>query len=179
MSHSWVGQKCLDGMFSCDIFPKKMVKTNCSGVDEQSVHLEIKCHRGRSEHLDIVLGGRFEGVETLLGHSVRGRFVKAPYSTDLHKGLYTVQLHNVGLRLTPCTVQRLQFGSPAGTVLHSICSIDFHQALYTVQRLQYGSLPGTVHCTASTAWISGRHSTLHSSAILSLAGTVHGTASAS
>jgi hypothetical protein len=25
-----------------------------------------------------VLGGRFEGVETLLGHSERGRFVKAP-----------------------------------------------------------------------------------------------------
>jgi hypothetical protein len=62
--------------------PKKMFKTKCSGVDQLSVHLEIKCHSGRSEHLDIVLGGHFEGVETLLGRSVRGRFVKAPqYST--------------------------------------------------------------------------------------------------
>ncbi len=77
MSHSWVGQKCLDGMFSCDILSPKNVQTKCSGVDEQSVHLEIKCHCGRSEHLDIVLGGRFEGVKTLLGRSVRGRFVKA------------------------------------------------------------------------------------------------------
>jgi hypothetical protein len=31
--------------------------------------------------LDIVLGGRFEGVETLLGRSVHGRFVKAPTSS--------------------------------------------------------------------------------------------------
>ncbi len=51
-------------------------------MDEQSVHLEIKCHSGRSEHLDIVLGGRFEGVETLLGRSMRGRFVKAPNQSD-------------------------------------------------------------------------------------------------
>jgi hypothetical protein len=58
--------------------PKKMLKTKCSGVDEQSVHLEIKCHSGRSEHLDIVFGGRFEDVKTLLGRSVHGRFVKAP-----------------------------------------------------------------------------------------------------
>jgi hypothetical protein len=47
-------------------------------VDEQSIHLESKCHSGCSEHLDIVLGGCFEGVETLLGRSERGRFVKAP-----------------------------------------------------------------------------------------------------
>ncbi len=74
-------QKCLDGMFSCDMSPKKMFKMKFSGVNEQSVHLEIKCHSGWSEHLDIVLGGRFEGVETQLGHSVRGRFVKAPFSS--------------------------------------------------------------------------------------------------
>ncbi len=65
-------------MFSCDILPKKMFKTQCSGVDKQSVHLEIKCHSGRSEHLDIVLGGRSEGVKTLLGRFKRGCFVKAP-----------------------------------------------------------------------------------------------------
>ncbi len=46
-------------------------------MDEQSVHLEIKCHSGRSEHLDIVLGGHSEGFETLLGRSKRGRFVEA------------------------------------------------------------------------------------------------------
>jgi hypothetical protein len=28
--------------------------------------------------LDVALGGRSEGVETLLGRSERGRFVKAP-----------------------------------------------------------------------------------------------------
>ncbi len=33
--------------------PKKMFKTQCSGVDEQSVHLETQCHSGRSEHLDM------------------------------------------------------------------------------------------------------------------------------
>ena len=58
--------------------PKKMFKTQCSGVDEQSVHLETKCHSGRSEHLDIVLGGHSEGVETLLGRSELGCFMKAP-----------------------------------------------------------------------------------------------------
>jgi hypothetical protein len=67
--------------------PKKCSKRYlCSGVDEQSVHLETKCHSGRSEHWDIMLGGRFEGVETLLGRSVRGRFVKAP----LDRGIFYV-----------------------------------------------------------------------------------------
>jgi hypothetical protein len=42
--------------------PQKMFKTKCSGVDEQSVHLEIKCHSGRSEQLDIVLGGGCRNV---------------------------------------------------------------------------------------------------------------------
>jgi hypothetical protein len=37
----------------------------------------MKC-QWHSEHLDIALGGRFEGVETLLGRSERGCFVKAP-----------------------------------------------------------------------------------------------------
>jgi hypothetical protein len=37
-----------------------------------------KCHSGCSEHLDVALGGRLEGVKTLLGRSERGRFVKAP-----------------------------------------------------------------------------------------------------
>ncbi len=41
-------------------------------------HLETKCHSGCSEHLDVALGGRLEGVETLLGRSEHGRFVKAP-----------------------------------------------------------------------------------------------------
>ena len=40
--------------------------------------LETKCHSGCSEHLDVALGGRLEGVKTLLGRSERGRFVKAP-----------------------------------------------------------------------------------------------------
>jgi hypothetical protein len=82
MSHSWVGQKCLEECVwtECSAVtfrPKKMFKTKCSGVDEQSVHLEIKCHSGRSEHLDIVLGGCSEGVKTLLGHFKHGRFIKA------------------------------------------------------------------------------------------------------
>ncbi len=59
MSHSWVGQNCLDKCSAVTFCPQKMFKTKCSGVDEQSVHLETKCHSGRSEHLDIVLGGRF------------------------------------------------------------------------------------------------------------------------
>ncbi len=58
--------------------PQKMFKTKCSGADEQSLHLEIKCHSGHSEHLDIVLGEHSEGVETLLGRFKRGRFIKAP-----------------------------------------------------------------------------------------------------
>ncbi len=37
------------------------------------------CHSGRSKHLDDALGGRSEGVETLLGRFKRGRFVKAPF----------------------------------------------------------------------------------------------------
>ncbi len=67
--------------------PQKMFKMQCSGVDEQSVHLETKCHSGRSEHLDIVLGGHSEGVETLLGRFKRGRFVKAPYTVLYCPGL--------------------------------------------------------------------------------------------
>jgi hypothetical protein len=40
---------------------------------------------GRSEHLDIVLGGHSEGVKTLLGRFKRGRFVKAPLiASSLH-----------------------------------------------------------------------------------------------
>jgi hypothetical protein len=59
--------------------PKKvfMFKTKCSGVDEHSVHLGIKCYSGRSEHLEIVLCRRFEGVKTLQGCSEHGLFVKA------------------------------------------------------------------------------------------------------
>jgi hypothetical protein len=49
----------------------------------RTFHLEMICHSGRSEHLDVALGGRFEGVETLLGCSERGRFVKAPYMNCL------------------------------------------------------------------------------------------------
>jgi hypothetical protein len=36
-----------------------------------------------SEHLDIVLGGRFEGDETLLGRSERGCFVEAPFHVQI------------------------------------------------------------------------------------------------
>ncbi len=32
-----------------NVFLKKVFKTESSGVDEQSVHLEIKCHSERSE----------------------------------------------------------------------------------------------------------------------------------
>jgi hypothetical protein len=38
-----------------------------SGLDKQSVHLEIKCHSGLSEPFDGALGGRFVGVETFTG----------------------------------------------------------------------------------------------------------------
>ncbi len=65
--------------------PQKMFKTKCSGVDEQSVHLEIKCHSGRSEHLDIVLGGRSEGVKTLLGRFKHEHFVKAPSISNVQE----------------------------------------------------------------------------------------------
>ncbi len=58
--------------------PKKVFKTECSGVDEQSVHLEINCHCGGSEPQDVVLGGRSVGIEMLLGCSEHGRFIKAP-----------------------------------------------------------------------------------------------------
>jgi hypothetical protein len=38
-----------------------------------------------------VLGRRFEGVETLLGRSERGRFVKAPSYTDHPKTLTNIR----------------------------------------------------------------------------------------
>ncbi len=44
-----LAKNAVDRMFTCDILPKKVFKTKCSGVDKLSVHLEIKCHSGRSE----------------------------------------------------------------------------------------------------------------------------------
>ncbi len=40
--------------------------------------METICHSGRSEPKDVALGGRSVGIETLLGRSKCGRFVKAP-----------------------------------------------------------------------------------------------------
>ncbi len=48
---------------------------------------ESKCHSGLSEPWDIASGGRSEGVETFLGLSKHGRFVKAPYLRILQKDL--------------------------------------------------------------------------------------------
>jgi hypothetical protein len=42
-------------------------------------HLETICHCGRSKPKDVAMGGRSMGVETLLGCSVRGHFLKAPF----------------------------------------------------------------------------------------------------
>jgi hypothetical protein len=47
--------------------PKKVFKTESSGVNEQSVYLKIKCHSGSSEPYDVVMSIRFMDVETLLG----------------------------------------------------------------------------------------------------------------
>jgi hypothetical protein len=63
--------------------PGKNGWSNCHSY--RTFHLETICHSGRSEPKDVELGGRSVGVKTLLGHSKRGRFVKAPYSI-----LYTI-----------------------------------------------------------------------------------------
>ncbi len=91
--------------------PKKIFKTKCSGVDEQSVHLEIKCHSGRSEQLDIVLGGRSEGVETLLGRSsvdVSSRHHGDHWVEDQHHPPHFLRVHQLepkraAYRLAYCT----------------------------------------------------------------------------
>ncbi len=46
--------------------------------DKEQFRLESVCHSGHSEPKDVTFGGRSVGVETLLGSSKRGRFVKAP-----------------------------------------------------------------------------------------------------
>ncbi len=65
-------------MFTCDILPKKVFKMKSSGVDEQSVHLEIKCSSGRNEPWGVALGGHSVGFQMLLGRSELGCFIKAP-----------------------------------------------------------------------------------------------------
>jgi hypothetical protein len=65
-------------MFTCDISRKKVFKMKSSGVDEQSVHLEIKCSIGRNEPWGVALGGHSVGFKMLLGRSELGRFIKAP-----------------------------------------------------------------------------------------------------
>jgi hypothetical protein len=48
--------------------PREVFNTESLGVDEQSVHIEIKCHSGLSDPY-VALGGHFVGVKTLRGRS--------------------------------------------------------------------------------------------------------------
>jgi hypothetical protein len=59
MSHSGLAKNSVEGMFTCDILPQKVFKIENSGVDEQSIHLEIRCHRGHSETLRRCVGWMF------------------------------------------------------------------------------------------------------------------------
>jgi hypothetical protein len=52
------------------------------GVDEQSVHFEANCHRGRSVTVDQEYSGRSVVVQMSLGLSVGGRSVKVPLITS-------------------------------------------------------------------------------------------------
>ncbi len=65
-------------MFTCDISPKKVFKMKSSGVDEQSVHLDIKSSSGHNEPWGVALGGHSVDFKMLLGRSELGRFIKAP-----------------------------------------------------------------------------------------------------
>jgi hypothetical protein len=47
-------------------------------VDEQSVHFEANCHRGRSVTVDQKYSGRSVVVQMSLGRFVGGRSVKVP-----------------------------------------------------------------------------------------------------
>ncbi len=53
------------------------------GVDEQSVHFEANCHRGRSVTVDQKYSGRSVVVQMSLGRSVGGRSVKVPSQVTL------------------------------------------------------------------------------------------------
>jgi hypothetical protein len=64
-----LANNAVDGMFTSDILPQRSVQKKSSGVDEQSVHLEIKCDSGCSEPWDVALGGRSVSVEMLPGSS--------------------------------------------------------------------------------------------------------------
>ncbi len=55
------------------------------GVDNQSVHFEANCHRGRSVTVDQKYSGRSMVVQMSLGHSVGGRSVKVPTLSPLIK----------------------------------------------------------------------------------------------
>ncbi len=52
-------------------------------VDEQSVHFEANCHRGRSVTVDQKYSGRSVVVQMSLGRSVGGRSVKVPRHVSL------------------------------------------------------------------------------------------------
>jgi hypothetical protein len=65
--------------------PKKVFKTESSGVDEQSVHLEIKCHNVRSKPKGVALGGHFVSIERLFTAKFSGvsnRFRQISYFAE-------------------------------------------------------------------------------------------------
>jgi hypothetical protein len=62
----------VDGMFICEI-SHQVSKTESSGVDEQFLPLEMKCHSGCNEPKDVALDGRFIDVETF--HPGTGNFI--------------------------------------------------------------------------------------------------------
>jgi hypothetical protein len=57
------------------------------GVDEQSVHFEVNCHRGCSVTVDQKYSGRSVVVQMSLGRSVGGRSIKVPAKRWAVKGL--------------------------------------------------------------------------------------------
>jgi hypothetical protein len=65
--------------------PKKVFKTESSGVDEQSIHLEIKSHNERSKPKGRALGRHFVGVERLFTakfNEVSNRFSQISYFAE-------------------------------------------------------------------------------------------------
>jgi hypothetical protein len=59
-------------------------------VDEQSVHFEANCHRGRSVTVDQTFSGPSVWVELSLGHYVGGRSVKVLLTIPRDSKFYNI-----------------------------------------------------------------------------------------
>jgi hypothetical protein len=64
-----LAKNAMDEIFTCDISPQKVLKTKSLWVEEQFIHLENKCHTGRSEPKDVALVGHSVCVKMVLERS--------------------------------------------------------------------------------------------------------------